>query len=94
MEMGFSMDHDMTSDMDQVMHMLMRHMCQLTRVLRVPPCAMFSIPSWTDRILYRPSDGIHQLAYDACTDIKTSDHRPVWATFHVRIECDPNQPEV
>lgn len=43
------------------------------------------VPSWTDRILYKPSDGIKCNIYDAVQTIKTSDHRPVYANFTIRV---------
>jgi len=46
------------------------------------------IPSWTDRILYVPrSNGcVKCLAYNAVTDLVTSDHRPVYASFEVKLQ--------
>eukprot|EP00736_Rhodelphis_marinus_P007420 Rmarinus@m.26551 len=45
------------------------------------------IPSWTDRILYRDDpEEIGLLMYDACTEYKVSDHRPVHAAFLVSID--------
>jgi len=35
------------------------------------------VPSWTDRILFRPGRGISCTAYDADFSLRTSDHRPV-----------------
>lgn len=53
------------------------------------------IPSWTDRILYVPSDACHCLAYNSVNAIKTSDHRPVYASFLVNlntfVSLDDNQ---
>eukprot|EP01031_Cornospumella_fuschlensis_P027507 gene27507-33224_t len=43
------------------------------------------IPSWTDRILFVPNDNITCLAYNSDSSIKTSDHRPVYASFLVRV---------
>jgi len=43
------------------------------------------IPAWTDRIFYKES-GMECLAYNADESIKTSDHRPVYATFRVEVE--------
>ena len=42
------------------------------------------IPAWTDRILYAPT-GIKCMAYDADFSLRTSDHRPVYATFSADI---------
>ena len=50
------------------------------------------IPSWTDRILYVP-EGLQCLAYNADESIKTSDHRPVHATFVVQVAF-PSEHEV
>lgn len=45
------------------------------------------IPSWTDRILFVPRPGAVQcLAYNADDSIRTSDHRPVYASFSVAVE--------
>lgn len=43
------------------------------------------IPSWTDRILFMPN-GMQCIAYNADTNIRTSDHRPVFASFKADIE--------
>ena len=42
------------------------------------------IPSWTDRILHVPK-GLQCLAYNADNSVRTSDHRPVYATFVVEL---------
>ncbi|XP_063791929.1 phosphatidylinositol polyphosphate 5-phosphatase type IV [Pseudophryne corroboree] len=44
-------------------------------------------PSYTDRVLYksRHKGDIRVLKYDSCSEIKTSDHRPVFGLFEVRI---------
>ena len=42
------------------------------------------IPAWCDRVLYIKR-GLQCVAYDADTSLKTSDHRPVFATFMVDI---------
>ena len=49
------------------------------------------IPAWTDRILYRGL-GLRQLSY-ARAELRTSDHRPVYATFigPVRIVDRPKR---
>ncbi|XP_076007094.1 phosphatidylinositol polyphosphate 5-phosphatase type IV [Genypterus blacodes] len=44
-------------------------------------------PSYTDRILFRnrQSDDIKVVKYTSCSNIKTSDHRPVMAVFQVKL---------
>ncbi|XP_043576578.1 phosphatidylinositol polyphosphate 5-phosphatase type IV isoform X1 [Chiloscyllium plagiosum] len=44
-------------------------------------------PSYTDRIIYksRQKGDIFVLKYGSCTSIKTSDHRPVYGYFQVRL---------
>lgn len=43
------------------------------------------VPSWTDRILWRgPANGVRQLSY-ARSEIKSSDHRPVYSLFEVDV---------
>lgn len=53
------------------------------------------IPSWTDRILYVPSDKVKCIAYNSDTTITTSDHRPVYASFIAEynsfVQLDANQ---
>jgi len=44
------------------------------------------IPSYTDRILWKASSAIQLLQYGSVNEIKTSDHRPVFATFKVKIQ--------
>ena len=43
------------------------------------------IPSWTDRILFKTESDVNLLSYSSATEIRTSDHRPVYATFRVKI---------
>lgn len=43
------------------------------------------IPAWTDRILYR-TPGMNCVEYNADFSIKTSDHRPVYASFVATLE--------
>lgn len=43
------------------------------------------IPSWTDRILYTQK-GSRCLAYNSVTDLRSSDHRPVYASFSVDVQ--------
>ena len=52
------------------------------------------IPSWTDRIFYRPEEGVRLFSYRSIDTIKTSDHRPVCASFEMplslkKIEITP-----
>src|SRR5690242_18361634 len=41
------------------------------------------IPSWTDRILFRPHEAIEAREYNSSRRVRSSDHRPVYATFVV-----------
>ncbi len=51
------------------------------------------IPSWTDRILYRPvGPQVTLLAYDSVPSMQTSDHRPVYAAFHVELRGAGRKP--
>lgn len=48
------------------------------------------VPAWTDRVLYSindPTRGGHSLQQTSysCADLKTSDHRPVYATFRAEV---------
>lgn len=44
-------------------------------------------PSYTDRVLYRSrhKGDIHPVTYSSCPGIRTSDHRPVYGLFRVRV---------
>ncbi|XP_063000791.1 phosphatidylinositol polyphosphate 5-phosphatase type IV [Elgaria multicarinata webbii] len=44
-------------------------------------------PSYTDRVIYRSrhKDEIHAVKYSSCLGIKTSDHRPVYGLFRVKV---------
>ncbi|XP_054249447.1 phosphatidylinositol polyphosphate 5-phosphatase type IV [Indicator indicator] len=44
-------------------------------------------PSYTDRVVYRSryKDDIQAVRYSSCPVIKTSDHRPVFALFRVKV---------
>ncbi|KFV76157.1 72 kDa inositol polyphosphate 5-phosphatase, partial [Struthio camelus australis] len=44
-------------------------------------------PSYTDRVVYRSrhKDDIHAVKYSSCPVLKTSDHRPVFALFRVKV---------
>lgn len=48
-------------------------------------CVCLRIPSYTDRILWRPSSSISLLRYDSVDSVRSSDHRPVYATFRIKI---------
>jgi phosphatidylinositol-bisphosphatase len=41
------------------------------------------IPAWTDRVLYKRSRKVKLEKYDACADVRSSDHKPVYAIFSV-----------
>jgi phosphatidylinositol-bisphosphatase len=43
------------------------------------------IPSWTDRVLYKPATGVRLFSYRAVSSIRTSDHRPVTASFELPL---------
>ncbi|KAF6124862.1 inositol polyphosphate-5-phosphatase E [Phyllostomus discolor] len=44
-------------------------------------------PSYTDRVVYRSrhKDDICPLRYSSCPGVRTSDHRPVYGLFRVRV---------
>ena len=44
------------------------------------------IPSYTDRILWRPSPCIELLEYNSVDAVRSSDHRPVFATYKVKVK--------
>lgn len=46
------------------------------------------IPSWTDRVLWRDGGAgdVSLLKYDSVGDVRTSDHKPVCASFQVRLD--------
>lgn len=46
-----------------------------------------NVPSWCDRILWKsyPSTWIHNTSYGSCQDILSSDHKPVFGSFDVKI---------
>ena len=46
------------------------------------------IPAWTDRVLYVKKEGFHCTAYDSDHSLRTSDHRPVFASFSSLIDTD------
>jgi hypothetical protein len=48
------------------------------------------LPAWTDRILY-VDRGVKPIAYDADFSLRSSDHRPVFATFVCDVDMSlPN----
>lgn len=52
-------------------------------------------PSWTDRVLYRSRDpsSIEPVIYSSCVSVKTSDHRPVFGIYQVKLNpCRENIP--
>jgi hypothetical protein len=49
------------------------------------------IPAWTDRILYMKKKGFTCTAYDSDQSLKTSDHRPVFASFSSAIEISKSE---
>lgn len=49
-------------------------------------------PSWTDRVLWRQSRSIVQpVHYESCDSIRISDHKPVLATFLLRLDADESK---
>lgn len=53
------------------------------------------VPSYTDRVLYRSSDpsSIEPVIYTSCVSVKTSDHRPVFGIYQVKLNpCSENIP--
>ena len=48
------------------------------------------IPAWTDRILFKTNSTSDLLSYSSVMDIRSSDHRPVYATFQCRLDIDHN----
>mmetsp|Transcript_16709 Transcript_16709/g.34053 ORF Transcript_16709/g.34053 Transcript_16709/m.34053 type:complete len:502 (+) Transcript_16709:178-1683(+) len=49
------------------------------------------VPSWTDRVLYKPSSAVELETYEAARSIRTSDHRPVHASFRIKIALSGTQ---
>nr|XP_057911273.1 inositol polyphosphate phosphatase-like 1b isoform X2 [Doryrhamphus excisus] len=51
-----------------------------------------NVPSWCDRILWKSYPDTHVLctAYGCTDDIFSSDHSPVFATFHVGVASQPS----
>jgi hypothetical protein len=48
------------------------------------------IPSWTDRILWidQDKDKVELVAYNALKEIRSSDHKPVFAQFDVKVPAN------
>jgi phosphatidylinositol-bisphosphatase len=49
------------------------------------------IPAWTDRVLYKKHSQVEQLSYFSARSIRTSDHRPVYASFRCTLDLDNDQ---
>ncbi len=47
------------------------------------------VPSWTDRVLFRPHTDLLLTQYTSVPTLRTSDHRPVKATFLLRYADRP-----
>ena len=49
-------------------------------------------PAWCDRVLFRTQDDVvlASVAYDSTRELRTSDHRPVSALFHVELPLAPH----
>ncbi|XP_040982671.1 phosphatidylinositol 3,4,5-trisphosphate 5-phosphatase 1 isoform X3 [Aquila chrysaetos chrysaetos] len=52
-----------------------------------PPTMKYNLPSWCDRVLWKSYPMVHVVcqSYGCTTDIMTSDHSPVFATFEVGV---------
>ena len=46
------------------------------------------IPAWTDRILYKPNSSIQLLSYASSDSVRSSDHRPVGASFQCSLDLE------
>ncbi|KAJ8601350.1 hypothetical protein CTAYLR_009374 [Chrysophaeum taylorii] len=46
------------------------------------------VPSWTDRVLWasRDEEVVELLEYTSVPDLRSSDHRPVFATFKIKLQ--------
>jgi phosphatidylinositol-bisphosphatase len=51
-------------------------------------------PSWTDRVLYIPARGLELVTYRSAQDLRTSDHRPVFATFTAAVNLPADAPSL
>jgi len=47
-----------------------------------------SVPSWTDRILWKRDKAIKPLSYGSVPSLKCSDHRPIFAQFEVAADLE------
>ena len=48
------------------------------------------IPAWTDRVLYKPNSSIELLSYASAGSVRSSDHRPVFASFRCCLDLGEN----
>jgi hypothetical protein len=44
------------------------------------------IPAWTDRVLYATNAGTECMCYNSDSSLRTSDHRPVYASFCLHLD--------
>jgi len=51
------------------------------------------VPGWTDRILYRANNlnDVIQCKYSCISDVKTSDHKPVFSIFKINFNHEKNK---
>ena len=51
------------------------------------------VPGWTDRILYRANNlnDVIQCKYSSISDVKTSDHKPVFSIFKINFNHEKNK---
>lgn len=50
------------------------------------------VPSWCDRVLFSPNSILEPLSYDSIPGAASSDHRPVVATFALRLSDSNDSP--
>uniref|UniRef100_A0A4X2M796 phosphatidylinositol-3,4,5-trisphosphate 5-phosphatase n=1 Tax=Vombatus ursinus TaxID=29139 RepID=A0A4X2M796_VOMUR len=55
--------------------------------LELPPSMKYNLPSWCDRVLWKSYPLVHVVcqSYGSTSDIMTSDHSPVFATFEAGV---------